>query len=425
MKGVKSFFSHIATLPFIYSLIGFVYLIALHLGEKGTVLGLRGTGGWSSDERPKNYRELILLLFPNSPLSLTALMSKLQVRATNDPEFKIFTKNLPTQRVIVSGSQTSGDATIETQGSGASIVLKKGHSLINERTLEVIWVTADPTTPFNQFTAARGKGSTAAAMNDGDGLLIVGSHHQEGAAVPTAITFEPSVVNNYTQIFRTALHLTNTAKATNLRTGSDLEERQRETLEIHAIEREMAYIFGTGVEDTSGAQPERTTKGFISLVTSNVKDFAGAVDIDSWESFMEDVFEDGSSEKLLLAGNTAITNINKVARIHGEIQMTPMSETYGMMLDRYRTPYGFLQIRQHPLFSKNATFRSWGIVVDPEYLADRILSGNGVNRDTNYLENRQNAGDDATKDEWLTESGLELDFDTPNAVFKGASSFVP
>lgn len=425
---LRNFLHSIFTI-FIFSFIGILFLPFFFDVDAtvvlATVLGLRGTGGWSADERPKNYRELILLLFPNSPLSLTALMSKLRVRATDDPEFKIFTKSLPTQRVVVSGSQTSGDLTIETQGSGASIVLKKGHSLINERTLEVIWVTADPTTPFNQFSAARGKGSTAAAMNDGDGLLIVGSHHQEGAGVPTAISYEPSVINNYTQIFRTALHLTNTAKATNLRTGSDLEERQRETLEIHAIEREMAYVFGTGVEDTSGAQPERTTKGFISLVSTNVKDFAGAVDIDSWESFMEDIFEDGSSEKLLLAGNTAITNVNKVARIHGEIQMTPMSETYGMMLDRYRTPYGFLQIRQHPLFSKNATFRSWGIVVDPEYLADRILSGKGVNRDTNYLENRQNAGDDATKDEWLTESGLELDFDQVNAVFKNATAFVP
>lgn len=413
--------------PTYFSLIFSLFIIFLirYLGQQGTVLGLRGTGSWTADERPKNYRELILLLFPNSPTSLTALMSKLQVRATTDPEFKIFTKALPVQRVVVSGSQTSADTTIETQGSGASIVLKKGHSLINERTLEVLWVTADPTTPFNQFTAARGKGSTAAAMNDGDGLLIVGSHYQEGAAVPTAITYEPSVLSNFCQIFRTALHLTNTARATQLRTGADLEERQRETLEIHAIEREMAYIFGTGVEDTSGAQPERTTKGFISLVSTNVKDFAGALDVDTWESFMEDVFEDGSSEKLLLAGNTAITNINKVARIHGEIQLTPASETYGMMLDRYRTPYGFLQIRQHPLFSKNATFRTWGIVVDPEFLADRILSGNGVNRDTNYLENRQNAGDDSTKDEWLTESGLELDFDQVNAVFKNASSFVP
>jgi Family of unknown function (DUF5309) len=425
---MKSFIrERLPIFPMYFSL--FFSLLALwlihYLGQQGTVLGLRGTGSWSADERPKNYRELILLLFPNSPTSLTALMSKLQTRATTDPEFKIFTKQLPVQRVIVSGSQTSTDTTIETQGTGASIVLKKGHSLINERTLEVLWVTADPTTPFNQFTAARGKGSTAAAMNDGDGLLIVGSHHMEGAAVPTAITYEPTVINNFCQIFRTALHLTNTAKATALRTGADLEERQRETLEIHAIEREMAYIFGTGVEDTSGAQPERTTKGFVSLISTNVKDFAGAVDIDTWETFMEDVFEDGSSEKLLLAGNTAITNINKVARIHGEIQMTPVSETYGMMLDRYRTPYGFLQIRQHPLFSKNATFRSWGIVVDPEFLADRILSGNGVSRDTNYLENRQNAGDDATKDEWLTESGLELDFDSCNAVFKNATSFVP
>ena len=63
-------------------------------------------------------------------------------------------------------------------------------------------------------------------------------------------------------------------------------ERQRETLEMHAIEREMAYIFGTGVEDTSGAQTERTTKGFVSLVTSNVTDFSGSFDIDTWETFL-------------------------------------------------------------------------------------------------------------------------------------------
>jgi hypothetical protein len=194
---------------------------------------------------------------------------------------------------------------------------------------------------------------------------------------------------------------------------------------MHAIEREMAYIFGTGVEDTSGAQPERTTKGFISLVSTNVTDFADAFDIDTWESFLEDVFEDGSNEKLMLAGNTALTIINKIARIHGEIQMTPTTETYGLMMDRYRTPYGYLMIRQHPLFSKNPTFRDWGIVVDTQFLVDRTLSGGGINRDTNYLENRQSNGDDATKDEWLTESGLELQFEGVNGVFKNASTFIP
>lgn len=50
------------------------------------VLGLRGTGSLSTpDVRPKNYREGILLLFPNASAPLTALLSKLSEQATDDP----------------------------------------------------------------------------------------------------------------------------------------------------------------------------------------------------------------------------------------------------------------------------------------------------------------------------------------------------
>ena len=416
-------------IPNILLAISALYYIALRffhsIGSAGTVLGMRGTGDWSTAQRPTNFREEILLQFPNSPISLTAMMSKLKSETTDDPKFTIFTKQLPSQRAVGDAIHASGATTITFSGTTPTKVFKKGHALINERTLEVMWVLADPVSPFTSVEVARGKGSSAAATAVSDGYSVVGTHHQEGAAIPTAITYDPTEVVNWTQIFRTAVFLTNTARATKLRTGSDMLERQRETLELHAIEREMAYIFGTGVEDTSGPQPERTTKGFISLVTTNVTDFADAMDIDTWESFLEDVFEDGSNEKLLLSGNTALTVINKVARIHGEIQMTPTTETYGLMMDRYRTPYGYLMIRQHPLFSKNATFRDWGIVVDTQYLVDRTLNGNGVNRDTNYLENRQSPGDDATKDEWLTESGLELQFESVNGVFKNCSTFVP
>jgi len=430
---MKGFIRKIPILPIPYFLLlitglflfSGLYRWFLSLGNIGTVLGMRGTGDWTTSERPTNFREEILLLFPNSPVSLTALMSKIKSEITNDPKYTIFTKQLPSQRVTVSGSQTSSDTTIELSGTTPAKVLKKGHALINERTLEVVWVVADPASAYTSVEVSRGKGSTAAAMNDDDGLVVIGTHHQEGASIPTSISYDPSEVVNWCQIFRTSVFLTNTARATKLRTGSDMMERQRETLEIHAIEREMAYIFGTGVEDTSGAQPERTTKGFVSLVTSNVTDFADEFDIDTWETFLENVFEDGSNEKLLLCGNTALTTINKVGRVHGEIQMTPAAETYGLMMRRYATPYGYLQILQHPLLSKNATFRDWGIVIDTNYLVDRILSGNGINRDTNYYENRQAPGDDATKDEWLSETGLELQFESVNGVFKNASAFVP
>lgn len=389
------------------------------------VLGMRGTGDWSSAQRPTNFREQILLQFPNSPVALTAMMSKLKSETTNDPKFTIFTKALPTQRVVCDAIITSGVTTLTFSGTTPTKVLKKGHSLINERTLEVVWVTVDPISPFASVEVARGKGSSAASTAVGDGFVVVGTHHQEGAAIPTAVSYDPSEIVNWCQIFRTAVFLTNTARATNLRTGSDMMERQRETLEIHAIEREMAYIFGTGVEDTTGAQPERTTKGFVSLVTSNVTDFAGSLDIETWETFLENCFEDGSSEKLLLCGNTALTNINKIGRTHGEVQMTPRGQTYGLAMRSYATPYGDLQMMQHPLFSKNPTFASWGLVIDTAYLVDRVLNGNGMNRDTNYYENRQSPGDDATKDEWLTESGLELQFESCNGLFKGASGYTP
>lgn len=420
--------NHLPIFPIPYAIIALftlVYAAWRALGQTGTVLGMRGTGDWSTAQRPTNFREQILLQYPNSPVALTAMMSKIKSEVTNDPKFTIFTKTLPSQRVVCDAIIASGVTTLTFSGTTPTKVLKKGHSLINERTLEVVWVTVDPISPFTEVEVARGKGSSAAATAVGDGFVVVGTHHQEGAAIPTSVSYDPSEIVNWTQIFRTSVFLTNTARATKLRTGSDMMERQRETLELHAIEREMAYIFGTGVEDTSGAQPERTTKGFVSLVTSNVTDFAAAFDIDTWETFLENCFEDGSSEKLLLCGNTALTTINKIARTHGEIQMTPKGETYGLRMRTYGTPYGDLQMMQHPLFSKNPTFASWGLVIDTAYLVDRTLNGDGVNRDTNYYENRQSPGDDAVKDEWLTESGLELQFESCNGLFKGASAFIP
>lgn len=383
------------------------------------VLGMKGTGGFSTpDERPKNYRELILLLFPNASAPLTALLSKLKNEPTDDPEFKIFLKALPNQRVLNSGAQTSG-ATALTLTAAAAFV-KPGHSLYVERTGEVMWVTANPS-PYTVITVARGKGVAAAALNDQDGLWIIGSHYQEGAPLPQAVAYDPTVVNNWTQIFRNVLDATNTAKMTRLRTGDNLKEAKRECLELHAMEMEKAFIFGAGVEDTSGSQPERTTKGLNSILSTNVKDFTGSVSIDGWEDFLEGVFTSGSNEKLCLCGAKALNVMNKLARAHHTIEVTPQDQTYGVMMQTWLTPYGTLQLKQHPLLTNNSagSFNSWGFIIDPNRIVYRYLRG----RDTQYLENRQTPGDDATRNEFLTEAGLEFQFEQAHAVFKNAKAF--
>lgn len=49
------------------------------------VLGMRGTGSWAADERPKNYREAILYLYPNDKAPLMSFLSKLGSESTDDP----------------------------------------------------------------------------------------------------------------------------------------------------------------------------------------------------------------------------------------------------------------------------------------------------------------------------------------------------
>lgn len=384
------------------------------------VLGMKGTGHFDSDSRPKNYRGVLLLNKPNTLAPLTALLGEMRNEVTDDAEFKVFTKGLPTQRAIVSGTQTTGETVIELQTTTHNTLFVPGHAVMNERTGEVMWVTASSTA--GQITVARAKGSTGATMNDGDGLFILSPHYQEGSDVPTAVSYDPTVVSNWTQSFRNSLDLTGTAQATRLRYADNpLLEMKRETLELHSMQMEKQFLFGSGVEDTSGAQPDRTTKGAYFFITTNVQDFNDAVDIDTWEVFLKNVFADGSDEKLFLCGNTALMIVNRMARVHGQINLTPRGDTYGMMMQTYVTPFGTLQLKQHPQLSKNPTFSDWGFLFDPAHIVYRYLRG----RDTRYLTERQNPGVDGRKDEFMSDAGFEVQFESTMGIAKNMSTFIP
>src|SRR5438552_16859031 len=68
------------------------------------LLGLRGAGSFTAVERPKNWRQEILLQFPNGDAPLVALLSKLREQPTDDPEFSWFEKGLPIQRGLILGA---------------------------------------------------------------------------------------------------------------------------------------------------------------------------------------------------------------------------------------------------------------------------------------------------------------------------------
>lgn len=385
------------------------------------VLGLRGTGSFSSDQLPENFRETMLYLFPNGSAPLTAILSKLKSEATGHPVFNVFTKALPSQITLVAGSAPDDNDTTVTVTTGDGTIFKGGHIVKNLRTLEIFWVSSISS---DTLTIARGKGAAAAAMTTGDELLIIGSAYPEGDSVPDAISYDPDIVTNYCQIFRTVGNLTKTVSAeTTFRTGKQMTEEKREKLELHSIEMEKGFMFGGGVSTTgTNGQPLRTTKGLANFISTNVSDYSSSgLSLKDWNNFLSDVFKKGSNEKLLLCGNTFLNVLTQMALNNFTIEATPTTDTYGMRMRNYTTPFGDLQIKTHPLLNESATLSASGFILDTKYLVYRYLNG----RDTQFHPDVADKGDDADKFEYLTECGIEVQFEETHGYITGVSEFTP
>jgi hypothetical protein len=393
------------------------------------VLGLRGTGDFSSDERPKNWRELLLYLFPNGQAPLTALLSMMPSEGTDSPEFNWWEKRLPTQRLRVNNvAHIAAGGTTIVVDSGAkdcvkgTLLLVEGTEVGTTADNEILYVSVDPTTDTS-LTVTRSWGTVPAnAINDNEFLTIIGNVNEEGASTPTAKAYAPTKLTNFTQIFRMPLYLTRTARRERLRWDSTgpYREAKREALSLHSIEMEKAFLFGDAVESTGSlGKPMRSTKGITNFITTNkgtaVFDVAGTLTEAELDIIMEAVFRYGSSEKLALCGSTFMRAITGIAKAGSNINRVPTDTTYGMGIYEYLSPSGNLMLKSHPLFNQHDEWRKNALIIDTKNIKYRPLD------DTMFIKNRQNNGEDASKDEFLTECGLEVWYEETHAYITGVT----
>lgn len=375
------------------------------------IAGMRGTLDWGVDERPKNFREMILWRNPNGSAPLTALMSKMKTESVDDPEFSWWEEELGIVRLEVSAAALSTDTTISiTSGAlnlvpGDVLLVEKAESATYDNELmEVVSVTDD-----NTITVRRGvAGSTAAAISANDNVTKVGTAFEEGAAAADATTRNPVKLTNYCQIFKTSYEITNTARVTNLRTGDPLKNDKKRRMHDHATALELAWLFGRPYEDTSGTKPKRYTGGLRHFIQSNVTIFSTAPTEDTFLDATYRVFDydagNAGSERLIFAGNGFLNSLNKLARNSSStrINFDGTIKAYGMELQRWILPQGTFYVRTHPLMNIHALYNNSAFIIDPSAIVYRPL------RDTRPEDNIQQPGVDELKGQWLTEAGLEI-----------------
>lgn len=383
------------------------------------IQGLRGTGEFSTDFRPTNYRELFTLLEPNGNAPLNALLAMGSSESTNDPKYNNFRDELPERRLTVNNGAgyNSSASPLTIDASGENKFAIKGSIIVNASTGEVMHVTADTT--GTSLAVTRNIGGTSYTIADNDILFLAGYAAVEGADTPTAVSFDATVAFNYTQIFRTAFSVTGTMQHTYLRTGSKEDEVKTKALKLHMMDLERAMFFGTRhIENGSTAQPTRYTGGLINSL-SNVIDCDSDIDGDGSmseeqfdEQLIQTVFKYGSKEKLAFVGAAVAHHL----QVYGKDRWAPQSVegTYGVNVTRYKTFAGDLMVHLHPQFRMLPHMNTAMVIVDFPYLVYRYMEG----RDTQLLENRQGNGTDAVIHEYLTECGLELTQDKVHTYIK-------
>jgi hypothetical protein len=305
-------------------------------------------------------------------------------------------------------------------------------------------VVGSTETSFTGRTINAASGSTTSAA-DGTKCTVIGSAFEEGSGSPDSWSRELENGSAYTQIFKTACELTNTARATHYRGySSEWDRIWNLKLREHKVDIERSMLFGmstsvNGINYSDGIvghiikNSQSQIVGGTSQVsyTENKGYFTTRADSESTYdvllSDLEVVFDPargGSKSKLALCSLPVISYFNKLgssgsfmstAYHAGHPLMAQESGSYGHKVMKLDTIHGDLTMIKEPLFRGNAA--AFMCLVDLDNVAYRPLVGNGVNRDTHIQTNVQAADEDLRKDMILTEAGLEVSLPEAHALF--------
>jgi len=296
-------------------------------------------------------------------------------------------------------------------------------------------------TSIQVTTIAATAGAATTTLDDDADAVVIGTSFEQGSGAPDVWSQELDNDYGYTQIFKTACEMSNTARATVYRGYADEWARLWNLkLREHKVDIERAMLFGMqgsqgGIQYTDGIvghvlkNGTNTGAGKLAAYAEDTPYLGGWATSEMTYDALLGAFEvmydparGGSSNKLCLASLPVVSHFNKISGF-AEGSLTASKSQYnferstgsfGHKVMKIETVHGDCSIVKEPLFRNNSS----GIMafVDLDHVSYRPLVGNGVNRDTSITTNVQQADEDLRKDMILTEAGLEISLPETHAV---------
>ena len=414
-----------------------------------------------------NFSDRVADLAPDeSPFFV--YLSKVAKVPTDDPQFRFLedrTKVSMTDRgFLLAGSHSIPAAgstltySVDTSGGASVDWLVKGMVFAVDYTEnnspETIIVRVE-TAPTDAGATSTFTGRTISAIDgaetgaDNAKCQVIGTSYAEGTGAPDVFSEELDNDFGYTQIFKTACEMSNTARATHYRGYADEFQRiWNLKLREHKVDIERAMLFGQRASQNGIQYTEGICGHVIKNGTSVVNDAAlsyssGApyfrsstaaeLTYDRILSDFEVVYDPargGTDSKLALASMPVLSFFNKLGKdsfLHTSMaynsnealanddvpnqsalryNMAEKQGSYGHRILSVDTIHGTMNLVKEPLFRQFAS--GFLMMVDLDHVAYRPLVGNGVNRDTQIQTNVQSADEDLRKDMIITEAGLEV-----------------
>jgi hypothetical protein len=270
-------------------------------------------------------------------------------------------------------------------------------------------------------TAIAGDGSSAGLEDMRS--YVVGSTHAQGSGYPSTWKDQPfSTSYGRTQIWKTAMAMDNTTRATVLKYEPNEWARiWREKLVEHKWDIEQSILFGSQGQIDSATW---TTQGAVDYVSSYGNVFSLSHASKTQDDFLDDMskfldprynnanatlfFVDTATYNWLHKLSGYFTNNLEISpNFRAEMALTGKKKVFGVDISVISTPYGDMNVARN-VHMDGAQIKI--LAVNMRYCAYRPLVGNGLNRDTAIyvgVQTLENSGVDRRVDLIQTEAGME------------------